>query len=133
MADIHVWPFFERAPSVGALFDLDLLPAASFPRLTAWIAAMEGVEAVKKCRSSNDLHKRFFETFVPSGEPQYDLDLEPDSTKPWTTFEDDIFEHSNGISWLRTFAYIEGGFHTTASSAVYKRFVYELSRCILCT
>jgi len=75
MADIHVWPFFERAPAVGSLFDLDLVPAATFPRLTTWIAAMHGIDAVKKCGASTDLHKRFFETFIPSGEPQYDLDL----------------------------------------------------------
>jgi hypothetical protein len=75
MADLHIWPFFERVPAVAALYNLELLPAASFPRLTAWITAMENTNAVKKCRVSADAHRRYVESFL-SGEPNYDLELD---------------------------------------------------------
>lgn len=75
LADLHMWPFFERVPAVNAISDLDLLPAASFPRLTAWIAAMENVDAVKNCRVATDIYRRFLESFL-AGDPKYDLELD---------------------------------------------------------
>jgi len=74
MADLHIWPFFERLPTVGDMRSVDMLPASSFPRLAAWVAAMENVEAVKKCKLSKDAHKRFVDSYI-AGNPEYDIEL----------------------------------------------------------
>jgi glutathione S-transferase len=73
MGDLHIWPFFERVPTVSELRSVDLLPATSFPRLAAWVAAMENAEAVKKCKLSKDVHKRFVESYL-AGQPDYDIE-----------------------------------------------------------
>ena len=74
MVDYHIWPFYERIPAISEVTGVDLLPAASFPRITAWFDAMENLEAVKKCRLSNELHKHFITTYR-AGNPQYDFEL----------------------------------------------------------
>jgi len=81
MADFHLWPFYERIPAINDLLGMDLFPAATFPRMTAWFSAMENLEAVKKCRLSDEFHKRFMQSYQ-EGNPQYDLDLEPSASAP---------------------------------------------------
>lgn len=73
MPDLHIWPFFERIPASNDLFGIDILPAASFPRLNAWIAVMENVDAVKQCQVSKDVFRRFIESYL-AGNPKYDLE-----------------------------------------------------------
>ena len=73
MADLHVWPFFERLPTVGEMRSVDLLLASSFPRLAAWFTAMQKAEAVKKCILPKDVHKRFIESYL-AGQPVYDVE-----------------------------------------------------------
>jgi hypothetical protein len=75
MVDFHLWPFYERVPAVNEIFGFDILPTASLPRLHAWIAAMETVDAVKQCRTPNELLRRFLVSYQ-AGEPQYDFDVE---------------------------------------------------------
>jgi hypothetical protein len=76
MVDFHLWPFYERIPAINDLHGIEVLSAASFPRLHAWMAAMETVDAVKQCRISDEMHKRFILSYA-SGDPQYDFELEP--------------------------------------------------------
>ena len=74
MLDLHIWPFFERVPVVGAIAGVDMEPKAdSHPHLITWIAAMENSNTVKKVLLPFDLHKRFIESIL-AGEEQYDLE-----------------------------------------------------------
>ena len=75
MVDLHIWPFFERVPVAKAMFEMDLLPAETFPHLTAWFVAMKNIYAVKYCEVSVENYQEFFES-SNKGEPQYDLELE---------------------------------------------------------
>jgi len=55
MADLHLYPMFERLPAV-AMFGFDVFPASKFPLLTAWTSAMQQQDCVRKIWISPKLH-----------------------------------------------------------------------------
>jgi len=77
MADLHGYPVFERFPAVGK-FGVDVMPADKFPRLTAWVSAMQQLDCVKKCWISP---KVYYDYYVSSkaGSPDYDMEMDEET------------------------------------------------------
>jgi hypothetical protein len=72
MVDYMLWPWFERFPLLidyGFEFNAD----GNFPKLAAWIEAMEGNENVQKIKVPTEISKKFFDTYK-QGKPQYDFE-----------------------------------------------------------
>jgi len=79
MADLHGYPIFERFPAISDVVGVDLLPADKFPRLTAWISAMQQLDFVKKVWLSNTMHRQFIVGYI-SGRPNYDMEMDAETT-----------------------------------------------------
>jgi len=77
MADLHGYPAFERFPAVGK-FVVDVMPADKFPRLTAWISAMQQQDCVKKCWISPKLHYDYIVGNI-AGSPDYDVAMDEET------------------------------------------------------
>jgi len=77
MADIHLYPFLERFAAITQ-FGVDILPAEKFPRLTAWLSAMQQLDCVKKWWISTKLHHYFLTTYT-AGNPDYDVALDEET------------------------------------------------------
>jgi glutathione S-transferase len=75
MVDYHFWPFFERFPVAEHFASVQLLPAAQFPKLNAWVAAMHEVPAVQATRTSPKTHIEFYTPYLNGGTVNYDLEL----------------------------------------------------------
>jgi glutathione S-transferase len=76
MVDFHFWPFFERFPLAEHVASVQLLPAAQFPKLNAWVAAMNEVPAVQATRTSPKIHIEFYKQYLDGVDPvNYDLEL----------------------------------------------------------
>jgi len=72
MVDYMFWPWFERLPllaNAGFEFNAD----GKFPKLAAWIEAMEANEAVQKIKVPNEITKKFTETYL-QGKTEYDFE-----------------------------------------------------------
>ena len=71
MVDYMLWPWFERFPllsNAGFEFNAD----GKFPKLAAWIDAMEADDAVQKVKVPIEISKKFMETYR-QGAPEYDI------------------------------------------------------------
>ena len=77
MADLHLYPIFERFLAIFN-FGVDVLPAAKFPRLTAWMSSMQQLDCVKKCWISPQLHYYFFRSYK-AGCPDHDAELDEET------------------------------------------------------
>ena len=77
MADFHLYPFLERFPAISQ-FGVDVLPADKFPRLTAWMSAMQQQDCVKKCWISTKLHHHYLVGYK-AGNPHYDVELDDET------------------------------------------------------
>ena len=77
MADLHGYPAFERFPAVGK-FGIELMPADKFPRLTAWIAAMQQQDCVKKYWMSPKMHYDYLVGNI-AGSPDYDVEMDKET------------------------------------------------------
>jgi len=77
MADLHGYPAFERFPAICNL-GVDVLPADKFPRLTAWMSAMQRLDCVRKCWISTKLHYHFFMGYR-AGSPDYDVKMDAET------------------------------------------------------
>ncbi|CAF1196781.1 unnamed protein product [Adineta steineri] len=72
MIDFMLWPWIERFPllsEAGFEFNSD----GKFPKLAAWINAMEANEAVQKVKVPTETVKKFMEGYK-QGKPQYDFE-----------------------------------------------------------
>ena len=56
MGDFLIWPRFERLLATKSRVGVDL---SQYPAVSAWIAAMSEVPAVKECRLPAELHVKF--------------------------------------------------------------------------
>ena len=77
MADLHGYPIFERFPALRNL-GVDAMPADKFPRLTAWVSAMQQLVCVRKCWISPKLHYHFFVGYG-TGSPDYDVEMDKET------------------------------------------------------
>jgi glutathione S-transferase len=71
MVDYMLWPWFERLPLIndaGFQFNAD----GKFPKLAAWIEAMESDENVQKIKVPIEISKKFMEGYQ-KGTPEYDI------------------------------------------------------------
>ena len=75
MVDFHFWPFFERFPVAEHIASVQLLPAAQFPKLNAWVAAMHEVPAVQTTRTSLKSHLEISKQYQSGGPVNYDFEL----------------------------------------------------------
>jgi len=78
MVDLHWYPIFERFPALKGMFGIDVLPVSKFPRLSAWVSAMQRLDCVKKVWISPKLHGRFFAGYR-SGNVEYDVEMDEDT------------------------------------------------------
>jgi len=77
MADLHGYPIFERFPALSEL-GVDVLPAAKFPRLSAWMSTMQQQDCVRKCWISPRLHGQFCVGYK-SGSVDYDVKMDKET------------------------------------------------------
>ena len=77
MADLHGYPFFERFPAISQ-FGFDMFPADKFPRLTAWMSAMQQQDCVRKWWISTKLH-HYYLTEYRAGRPDFDVELDDET------------------------------------------------------
>jgi len=77
MADLHLYPMFERFPSVHKL-GVDVLPAGKFPRLGAWMSTMQQQDCVRKCWISTRLHDHYIAGYRV-GNPDCDVQLDEET------------------------------------------------------
>ena len=77
MADLHLYPVFERFPAICQL-GVDVLPADKFPRLIAWRSAMQQVECVRKCWISPKLYNHYIARHK-AGSPDYDVEMDEET------------------------------------------------------
>jgi hypothetical protein len=71
MVDYMLWPWFERLPllsDAGFEFNAD----GNFPKLAAWIEAMESDKNVQQVQIPTEISKKFMETYR-QGTPEYDI------------------------------------------------------------
>jgi len=73
--DIHVWPWFERLPTLEKFTGVDTLPEEKFPKLKGWVKTMHELPAVQATRFSDDLHAEFITPYVTGGKRNYDVGL----------------------------------------------------------
>lgn len=76
MADMMMWPWFER---MGVLKEAcpDVVPSESvFPKLFSWMQSMVNEPSVKATYFDLSTHLRFFKSYA-EGSPDYDFGLEP--------------------------------------------------------
>jgi len=78
MADLHLYPIFERFPAISK-FGVDVFPSAKFPRLTAWMSSMQRLDCVKKCWISPQLHYYITEGYLTDDGPDYDVELDAET------------------------------------------------------
>jgi len=72
MIDYMLWPWFERLPllaDAGFQFNAD----GKFPKLAAYIEAMQANENVQKVKVPDEISKRFMETYR-QGKAEYDFE-----------------------------------------------------------
>jgi len=72
MVDYMLWPWFERLPllsEAGFEFNAD----GQFPKLAAWIEAMEANENVQKVKNPIEITKKFMDGYR-QGKPEYDFE-----------------------------------------------------------
>jgi len=79
MADLHGYPIFERLPALSDFVGIDLLPADKFPRLTAWVSAMQQLDFVKKLWMSKKMHHQFLVGYK-SGSLDYDMEMDDETS-----------------------------------------------------
>ncbi len=72
MVDYMLWPWFERAPLLADA-GYELNSDGRFPKLAAWVKAMEANEAVQKIKVPNETVKKFMDGYK-QGKPEYDLE-----------------------------------------------------------
>jgi len=77
MADLHLYPIFERFPSVAKL-GVDVLPADKFPRLMAWMSALQKQDCVRKCWLSTPLHDHYIAGYK-IGNADCDVELDEET------------------------------------------------------
>ena len=75
LVDYHVWPWFERFPLLSTLSGADVLPAARYPKLSAWVGHMEALPAVNTAKISTELHGKFIEKHLKNEIPDYDIGI----------------------------------------------------------
>lgn len=71
MVDYMLWPWFERLPllsEAGFKFNAD----GQFPKLAAWIEAMEADENVQQIQVPIEVTKKFMQGYR-QGTPEYDI------------------------------------------------------------
>jgi len=77
MADLHLYPIFERFPALSRL-GIDILPADRFPRLSAWMSVMQQQDCVRKCWISPNLYYHFV-IGHRAGRPNYDVAMDEET------------------------------------------------------
>ena len=75
MIDYNMWPHFERLDAFQSVNPDIKLDASRFPALTAWIANMKTVPAVKAVITSHEIYTQLY-MGIRKGEFDYDLGLE---------------------------------------------------------
>ena len=77
MVDYHLWPHFERFPVADQIASVHILPAAQFPKLTAWVATMLELPAVKATRFDPKTHVGFITPYLKGETVNYEYGLAP--------------------------------------------------------
>ncbi len=76
MLDYVIYPWFERLEALHIVLpDWDPLPADVYPKLTAWVKAMQCQPAVQACRLPTEMHVGFFRSVLEHGKPAVDFGL----------------------------------------------------------
>ena len=75
MIDFHIWPFVERFCIIKAFTGQDAITEAEFPRLSAWVAAMLDLPAVKALLNTKEHHVAWYRVHGTGGVPDYDMHL----------------------------------------------------------
>jgi len=73
IVDLHVWPWFERMPTLEHLAGVKVLTEDKLPKLTAWVKTMHELPTVQAKITSDDLHGTYFKWFLAGTVPNYDL------------------------------------------------------------
>jgi glutathione S-transferase len=76
MIDFHIWPWFERFPTINKMKGTDILPSETFPKLNAWVKRMHHVSAVEATIKDVDLHIAFVKAYIGGGIVDFDIGLE---------------------------------------------------------
>jgi len=79
MADLHLYPIFERLPAICKL-GFDVFPADKYPVLTAWTSTMQQLDFVRKIWYSPVLYKNFI-VGRKAGFPEYDVELDGETVE----------------------------------------------------
>ena len=69
MGDFLMWPWFERLLVYRSRVDVDL---SQYPAVSAWVAAMSEVPAVKECSYPAEMYVKFMEGYY-AGDPDSQL------------------------------------------------------------
>lgn len=77
MADLMLWPWFERLPVVNAVVPATTITAQKYPKLAEWISKMEQLPAVRATRFDTAAHAHFLTSLRVHNNPDYDHGLEP--------------------------------------------------------
>jgi len=75
MLDLHLWPWFERMPTLDKMTGVIVISADLFPKLTSWIAAMKTTPAVKATIFDDESHYNFVLPYVNKQPIDYDVGL----------------------------------------------------------
>jgi len=73
MLDLHMWPWFERMPTLEQVAGVTALPDAKFSKLNAWVKAMNELPTIEATRLSDDLHVQFIKEYLRGDVPNYDV------------------------------------------------------------
>jgi len=74
MLDFHLWPWFERIPTIQTLTGKTVLDNKEFPKILEWIKTMKDLPAVKTSIFSDDHHIEFTKSYLNQA-PNYDIGL----------------------------------------------------------
>jgi len=77
MVDLHGYPIFERFPAM-CMLGVDALPSGKYPRLSAWIAAMQQMECVRRVWISPKMHRDIIAGYQ-NGKVDYDTEIDDET------------------------------------------------------
>jgi len=78
MADVHLYPVFERLPAVSLVLGVDVFPVDKFPRLAEWTSAVQQLDFVRKVWISPKLYSHYMIT-NKAGNPDYDVEMDEET------------------------------------------------------
>jgi len=96
MCDLHVYPMFERFPALQ-LLGIDIFAAEKFPRLAAWVTAMQCQECVRKVWMSPKTHCQYLEGYF-TGIKNYDAPMDDETLAMQKSVAWNFFLQKN-VAW----------------------------------